>query len=202
MAVVAGFKDALAGLDAHLKPFEGMLVQRRAGGRLLMAAPAVRERETIHPQLNSIPVAGGELAGQVLLVGSQATRMTPFPSPMEVRIQRPICAARCSRVRSISSRTRRRSQSECCLLSMTSRSGCPSLGRSAASCWAASPMNAATIRTAGSLSNHAPGQAPGVLLAIGGDEFEVTSQGRLDQLLVAETVQVVLGALPVSAVSG
>ena len=40
---------------------------------------------------------------------------------------------------------------------------------------------------------------PWVLLAIVGDEFEVTSQGRLDQLFVAETVQVVHGALSISS---
>ena len=40
---------------------------------------------------------------------------------------------------------------------------------------------------------------PGVLLAIADDEFEVTSQGRLDQLFVAETVQVVHGALSISS---
>ena len=38
-----------------------------------------------------------------------------------------------------------------------------------------------------------------MLLAIAGDELEVTSQGRLDQLFVAETVQVVHGALSISS---
>jgi hypothetical protein len=38
-----------------------------------------------------------------------------------------------------------------------------------------------------------------VLLAIVGEEFEVTSQSRLDQLFVAQTVQVVHGALSISS---
>ena len=42
---------------------------------------------------------------------------------------------------------------------------------------------------------------PRVLLAIADDEFEVTSQSRLDQLFVAQTVQVVHGALSSPAVS-
>jgi hypothetical protein len=40
---------------------------------------------------------------------------------------------------------------------------------------------------------------PWVLLAIADDEFEVTSQGRLDQLFVAQTVQVVHSALSISS---
>ena len=71
MAVVAGFKDSQAGLDVHLEPFEGLLLQRRPGGRPRRATPAGREREGSDPQLDSAPVTGGELAGQVLLVGSQ-----------------------------------------------------------------------------------------------------------------------------------
>ena len=46
-----------------------------------------------------------------------------------------------------------------------------------------------------------PRSRPGasVLLAIAGDEFEVTPQGRLDQLFVAQTVQVVQVALSISS---
>jgi hypothetical protein len=40
---------------------------------------------------------------------------------------------------------------------------------------------------------------PRMLLAIAGDELEVTSQGRLDQLFVAQTVQVIHGALSISS---
>lgn len=202
MAVVAGFKDALAGLDAHLKPFEGMLVQRRAGGRLLMAAPAVRERETIHPQLNSIPVAGGELAGQVLLVGSQghaddslslsdggedpatnlrgsllegALDLLSYPPQITERV---LPALHDEPIRMPEPGAQR----GVVLGGIADERGDDTHGR-----FVVEPRSR-------------PG--PRVLLAIGGDEFEVTSQGRLDQLLVAETVQVVLGALPVSAVSG
>jgi hypothetical protein len=47
-----------------------------------------------------------------------------------------------------------------------------------------------------------PGPRPGprVLLAIADDEFEVTPQGRLDQLFVAQAVQVVHGALSIFSV--
>ena len=40
---------------------------------------------------------------------------------------------------------------------------------------------------------------PRVLLAIAGDELEVTAQGRLDQCYVAQTVQVIHGALSLSS---
>jgi len=46
-----------------------------------------------------------------------------------------------------------------------------------------------------------PGSCPGprVLLAIVGDDLEVTAQGRLDQCYVAQTVQVIHGALSPSS---
>ena len=40
---------------------------------------------------------------------------------------------------------------------------------------------------------------PRVLLAIAGDELEVTAQGRLDQCYVAQTVPVIHGALSLSS---
>lgn len=72
MAVIADLKDPLVGLDVHLEPFEDLLLQRRRDGRPRMASPAGWEREGSHPQLDSAPVAAGELPGEVLLVGSQA----------------------------------------------------------------------------------------------------------------------------------
>jgi hypothetical protein len=37
-----------------------------------------------------------------------------------------------------------------------------------------------------------------VLLAVAGDDLEVTSQGRLELTYLAQTVQVIHGALPIS----
>ena len=81
VAVVADFKGSLVDFDVHLEPFEGLLLRRRAAGRPGAAAPAARETEGSHPQHDRAPVAGGELADQVLLVRSQVHLDDCLPLP-------------------------------------------------------------------------------------------------------------------------
>ena len=201
MAVVAGLEDRLVNLDAHLEPFEGLLLQRRPGGRPRTAAPALREGEESHPQLDSAPVAGGELAGHVLLVGPQAHAddclslsyggedlaaglylalaegaLDLFSYPPQVR-ERVLPALHDKPVRMLEPGAQRGVVRG----GIAGERGDDTHGRLVVP----------------------PRSRPGlwVLLAVAGDDLEVTSQGRLERTRVAQTVQVIHGALQSPAVN-
>jgi len=199
VAVVAGFKDPLAGLDADLESFEGLLLQCRHGGRLRIAAPAVREREGSHLQLDSAPVAGGELAGQVLLVRPQghaddSRSLSDGGEDLAAGLRGPLLEGALDLL-SYLPQIRKRvlpalhdepvrvpepgAQRGVVLAGISGERGNDTHGRLVIP----------------------PRSRPGlwVLLAITGDELEVTSQGRLDQLFVTQAIQVVHCAPPVSS---
>jgi hypothetical protein len=200
--VVADFEDRLVDLDAHLEPVEGLFLRRRPTGRPRTGGPAARETEGSHPQLDGAPVAGRELAGHVLLVGSQVDvddclSLPDWGEDRAAGLRGPLPEGALdlgSYLPEIRERVRPLLHDEPAGVTEAGAQRGVMLGDIAGE--RGDDTNGRLV-----VEPHSrPG--PWVLLPVAGDELDVTSQRRVDRLPVAEIVEVVHGVLSSPAVSG